>query len=97
MNILQARERLGLSQEQFAELLKVTGRTVQNWEAGRSTPKQHQLDEIKRWLSLFPDGMVVAKPKSDFSRLIGIIEEQQRQIDRLTLIIEQVCPYNIKK
>lgn len=34
----EIRERLGLSQSEFAALLGVSLRTVQNWEQGRRTP-----------------------------------------------------------
>ncbi len=34
---LEARQRLGLSQEQLANALNVTARTLQNWEAGKGT------------------------------------------------------------
>lgn len=33
--LLDARQRLGLSQEQLASVLNVTARTLQNWEAGK--------------------------------------------------------------
>jgi DNA-binding XRE family transcriptional regulator len=33
--LIEARQRLGLSQEQLAKALNVTTRTLQNWESGR--------------------------------------------------------------
>jgi putative transcriptional regulator len=36
--IAGTRERMGLSQEQFARLLGVSVRTVQEWEQGRRSP-----------------------------------------------------------
>jgi hypothetical protein len=35
--LFEARQRLGLSQEQLAKALNVTVRTLQNWESGRGT------------------------------------------------------------
>jgi transcriptional regulator with XRE-family HTH domain len=92
MDIKEVRERLGINQERLADLLGVTTRTVQNWEAGVSNPKQHQQDKINEWLTVFRDGMVVKSEdtQSDFSRLIGIIEQQQQTIAVLSSIIERM-------
>jgi putative transcriptional regulator len=37
-NIARAREKTGLSQSRFAELLGVSVRTLQDWEQGRRVP-----------------------------------------------------------
>lgn len=37
-DIKEIREQLGVSQEQFAEMIGVHPRTVQNWEAGTTIP-----------------------------------------------------------
>lgn len=41
-NIREARERAGLTQEQLAQRLGVTMRTVGNWERGATVPKSRQ-------------------------------------------------------
>jgi transcriptional regulator with XRE-family HTH domain len=41
--IRKAREDLGLSQQQFAELLDVDRKTVGNWESGRNQPRYGDL------------------------------------------------------
>lgn len=38
-NVVAIRERYGLSQEQFAALLGISIRTLQNWEQGRRRPR----------------------------------------------------------
>lgn len=38
VNPLRIREKLGLSQSQFAELLSVSKKTLQNWEQGVRKP-----------------------------------------------------------
>lgn len=42
-NIKNLRKRKGLSQEQFAEILGVSGQTVSKWELGSSTPDLEKL------------------------------------------------------
>ncbi|MBR4860129.1 MAG: helix-turn-helix domain-containing protein [Alphaproteobacteria bacterium] len=39
MDIKKIREKLGISQEQLAEMVGVHPRTVQNWESGSTIPK----------------------------------------------------------
>ncbi len=37
-DVVQARQRTGLSQAQFAEALQISKRTLQEWEQGRRSP-----------------------------------------------------------
>ena len=46
--ISRLRYNLGLSQEQFAERLNVTRRTIQNWESGISNPDSEKLILMSR-------------------------------------------------
>jgi len=40
------RTRLGLSAEDFGRLIGVTGKTIYNWETGKSVPRRRQLADI---------------------------------------------------
>jgi DNA-binding transcriptional regulator YiaG len=40
------RERLGVSQADFARLVGVSGQTVYNWETRKATPRREQLERI---------------------------------------------------
>ena len=83
MDVRQAREELGFSQAELAETVGVTTRTVQNWEAGISSPKPPQVKHIERLLKILPPTSENKAPDT-VSRLISIIESQQRVIEQLT-------------
>lgn len=83
MDVKQAREKLGFKQAELAQVIGVTGRTIQNWEAGVSAPKPPQVKAIERLLRILPPPVETKEPDT-VSRLISIIESQQRVIESLT-------------
>ena len=83
MDVKQAREKLGFKQAELAQAIGVTTRTIQNWEAGISAPKPPQAKAIERLLRILPPPVEVKEPDT-VSRLISIIESQQRVIESLT-------------
>ena len=83
MDIKQSREMIGFSQAELAQAVGVTTRTIQNWEAGISSPKPSQVKAIERLLKILPEPTEVQEPDT-VSRLISIIESQQRVIEALT-------------
>jgi DNA-binding transcriptional regulator YiaG len=61
-DIIAARKRLGLTQEQMANVLNVTTRTLQNWERGLGTsqmPKKTQ--DLRELLGLMDDYLIALK------------------------------------
>lgn len=83
MDVKQSRDAIGFSQAELAEAVGVTTRTIQNWEAGISSPKPIQVKAIERLLKILPTPTEVSEPDT-VSRLISIIESQQRVIEQLT-------------
>ena len=45
--IRKVRERLGMTQEEFAQALQVSQSTVQNWESGRTRPHRGTIARIE--------------------------------------------------
>jgi DNA-binding transcriptional regulator YiaG len=63
-DIVAARKRLGLTQEQMANALNVTTRTLQNWESGLGTsqmPKKTQ--DLRELLGLMDDYVIAPKER----------------------------------
>lgn len=62
--LVNARQRLGLSQEQLANGLNVTARTLQNWEAGKGTSQMDKKTrDLRELLSRMDDYVVAPKEK----------------------------------
>ncbi|MBR0394510.1 MAG: helix-turn-helix transcriptional regulator [Alistipes sp.] len=85
MDVKQSREDIGFSQAELADAVGVTTRTIQNWEAGISSPKPPQVKAIERLLRILPPPAETKEPDT-VSRLLAIIESQQRVIESLTRV-----------
>ena len=62
--LLEARERLGLSQVEMANALNITARTLQNWEAGKGTSLMYKKSrDLRELLSRMDDYVVAPREK----------------------------------
>jgi transcriptional regulator with XRE-family HTH domain len=69
--IRKVRERLGLTQEEFARALNVSQSTVQNWESGRTRPHRGTLARIEA---------VGQTPQTPRARRSRVAEETRLQL-----------------
>ena len=80
MNVRDERTAAGMTQQELAERIHVTVRTVQNWEAGKTVPSASQTISLRRALG---------EPKDDTSRLIRAMQSLTMAVERLTVAIER--------
>ena len=82
--IKKYRTELGLSQEELAEKVYVTRRTVSNWETGKSYPDIHSLLLLGTLFDLSLDQLI----KGDLETMKEIINEQEvKKFNRYSTIL----------
>ena len=95
------RESLGLSQEKFANLLKVSLRTVHNWECGRTAIPETKVDEIEKIITSVNqtaegNGINAGRDihhvnsSQELNKMLDALNESLRQNSRLIGIIENL-------
>ena len=78
-DIVAARKRLGLTQEQMANALNVTTRTLQNWEGGLGTsqmPKKTQ--DLRELLRLMDDYVIAPKEREWLETPLRAVQNRRR-------------------
>ncbi len=97
----QIRESLGLSQDKFANLLKVTPRTIHNWESGQTGIPKSKAVEIERIASTLTqsvegNGINAGRDVHhvntcpEFNKMLDALNESLKQNSRLIGIIENL-------
>ena len=84
-DLLEARKRLGLTQEQMASALNVTARTLQNWEQNIGTSQMERKTRDLWELLELMDDYVVAREEEDWLSTPNSAFKNKRPLD---LIIE---------
>lgn len=82
--IKTARRRSGYSQQELAEILKLSDKAVSSYEVGRATPTIHTLREIAEHTNT-PLGYFLDEEGSDtnIAHKIGKIEQELAEIKKL--------------
>ena len=61
--LYKIRKNAKLSQEEFANLFKVSRQAVQKWESGNSTPEISKLVEISKYFGISLDALILNRGK----------------------------------
>ena len=100
LDIKLIREKLGVTQEQFAEMVGVHPRTIQNWEAGSAIP-QSKRAILRQLMDAHNKEKANPNSPSSVEKLLEILAvkeaslaKAQEQIDRLLGIIEVLTKAN---
>ena len=80
--VREARTKLGLSQEQLAEVLGFDSRTILNIENGRGNPKFENLCALIRYLNLTDNKIFYPErkePRPNHERLLALLDDCTEQ------------------
>lgn len=95
--IKEQRMALGLTQQQLAEQLHVTNKTISRWETGNAYPDIALLDDLAAALSVSVEelcrGEKLVRPSADTNTLLGdvISEVKQQKKDRAAKWLRILC------
>lgn len=67
------RQKLGLSQEQFAAQIGVSFGTVNRWERGRTKPLRVHAQVLQKWMQDAASATGVQEPRPVFGTLHGVV------------------------
>lgn len=77
VDLLVARKRLGLTQEQIAKALNVAPRTIQNWESGLGTSQMaKKTQDLKEFLRLMDEFVIAPKEQEWLQTPLAAIRNQ---------------------
>ena len=81
-NILEARKKCGLSQEQLGEKVDVTRQTISNWELDETAPNPEQLKALSKVLNISVDDLIDNDIQNVVLSKVKITEKQTKTIKK---------------
>ena len=81
-NILEARKKSGLSQEQLGEKVDVTRQTISNWELDETAPNPEQLKALSKVLNVSVDDLIDNDIQNVVLSKVKITEKQTKTIKK---------------
>ena len=82
-NILEARKKSGLSQEQLGEKVNVTRQTISNWELEETSPNPEQLKSLSKALNVSVDDLIDNDLQNVVLSKVKITEKQTKTIKKI--------------
>ena len=82
-NILEARKKNGLSQEQLGEKVNVTRQTISNWELEETAPNPEQLKLLSKALNISVDDLIDNDLQNVVLSKVKITEKQTKTIKKI--------------
>ena len=82
-NILEARKKKGLSQEQLGEKVNVTRQTISNWELDETSPNPEQLKTLSKTLNVSIDDLIENDLQNVVLSKVKMTEKQTKKIKKL--------------
>ena len=82
-NILEARKKSGLSQEQLGEKVDVTRQTISNWELDETTPNPEQLKRLSKALNVSVDDLIDNDLQNVVLSKVKVTEKQTKTIKKI--------------
>ena len=82
-NILEARKKNGLSQEQLGEKIDVTRQTISNWELDETAPNPDQLKKLSKALNVSVDDLIDNDLQNVVLSKVKITEKQTKTIKKI--------------
>ena len=83
-NIKQMREKLGMEQQELAEKLNISNKTISSWECGRTEPKMGKIEELCQVFgcekTVLIDGEVnnsLEKRVLEYAKRLGTLSDKQ--------------------
>lgn len=74
LRIKEAREELGLSQEDLADILGIAFQSIQQWESGKTTPRQTRMRKLAAALGKTPSWIQFGVGNAASSNVSDILE-----------------------
>ena len=81
-NILEARKKSGLSQEQLGEKVNVTRQTISNWELDETSPNPEQLKLLSKALNISVDDLIDNDLQNVVLSKVKLTEKQTKSIKK---------------